>query len=73
MLIIGLNGSPRTESNTAIMVTKSLEVAAALGAETRLVNVAEVLTPIGKHLPQPWQSGWSKWPKPQLPCGGGFK
>ncbi|MDW7675858.1 MAG: flavodoxin family protein [Bacillota bacterium] len=43
MLIIGLNGSPNKDANTAAMLKKALSETEALGAETILFNVAEVL------------------------------
>jgi len=43
LLILGLNGSPNKNENTAAMLNKALEEAKALGAETKLIQVAEVL------------------------------
>ncbi|ABO50975.1 NADPH-dependent FMN reductase [Desulforamulus reducens MI-1] len=41
MLILGLNGSPNTNGNTAFMLNKALEAAKELGADTKLIHVAE--------------------------------
>lgn len=41
MLILGLQGSPRRKGNTQFLLSAFLEAAAARGAETRLVRVAE--------------------------------
>jgi len=43
MLILGLNGSPNAQGNTAFLLREALKAAAELGAETKLVNVAEVV------------------------------
>ncbi|MDN5344877.1 MAG: hypothetical protein PWQ18_989 [Clostridia bacterium] len=43
MLIVGLNGSPKKEGNTAFLVREGLAAAAAAGAETALIHVAEAL------------------------------
>ncbi len=39
MKVIGINGSPRKQWNTGILVQKALEGAASKGAETKLVNL----------------------------------
>lgn len=39
MKVIGINGSPRKQWNTAILVNKALEGAAAAGAETEMINL----------------------------------
>lgn len=45
MIILGLNGSPRADGNTAFMLNKALAAASELGAETKLIHLAEcVLT-----------------------------
>lgn len=44
MLILGLNGSPNTDGNTMYMLNEALAAARELGAETKLVHVAEVVT-----------------------------
>jgi multimeric flavodoxin WrbA len=43
LLIIGLNGSPRRNGSTAHLLTVAMEVAADMGAETRLIHIAEAL------------------------------
>ena len=43
MLIAAINGSPNHDGNTALLLREALSVAGELGAETLLVNVAEVL------------------------------
>lgn len=42
MQVIGINGSPRTQWNTAILVAKALEGAAAQGAQTELVHLYDL-------------------------------
>lgn len=42
MTIIGINGSPRKQWNTATLVTKALEGAAAQGAESELVHLYDL-------------------------------
>ena len=42
MHVIGINGSPRKQWNTATLVVKSLEGAAAQGAETELVHLYDL-------------------------------
>jgi len=44
MLIIGLNGSPNKNGNTKLLINKVLEKAQELGAETKIIEVAEVLS-----------------------------
>jgi len=44
LLIAAINGSPNLDGNTALLLREALSVAGKLGAETRLINVAEVLT-----------------------------
>lgn len=44
MLIIGLNGSPNKKGNTKFLLTKVMESAEAMGARTKIVEVAEVLS-----------------------------
>lgn len=43
MLILGLNGSPQKEGNTAALLNASLAAAAELGADTRLLQVVDAL------------------------------
>ncbi len=43
MLIIGLNGSPRQKGDTAVLLKTVLEEAAALGAETDVIPVSEIM------------------------------
>lgn len=43
MLILALNGSPNTDGNTAYMLKQALEAAKEMGAETKLVHVAEAV------------------------------
>lgn len=43
MLIIGLNGSPRVDGNTAYLVNLALQTARAEGAATELVHAAGIL------------------------------
>lgn len=43
MLILGINGSPNKEGNTAFLLRRGLAVAEEMGAETGLIHVAEVL------------------------------
>lgn len=40
--VIGINGSPRTSWNTAMMVKKTLEGAASLGAKTEYVDLSKI-------------------------------
>ena len=42
MTIIGINGSPRKQWNTATLLTKALDGAAAQGAETELVHLYDL-------------------------------
>jgi len=42
MVVIGINGSPRKNWNTATLLTKALEGAASLGADTELVHLYEL-------------------------------
>lgn len=42
MKVIGINGSPRKQWNTATLVSKALEGAAAQGAETELVHLYDL-------------------------------
>lgn len=44
MLIVGINGSPKKEGNTAFLVREGLAAAEAAGAETALIHVSESLT-----------------------------
>ncbi|MDK2820879.1 MAG: hypothetical protein PWP31_844 [Clostridia bacterium] len=44
MLVVGLNGSPKKDGNTAFLVQEGLVSAKAAGAETDLINVSEVLS-----------------------------
>lgn len=46
MLVIGLNGSPKKKGNTAVLLTKVLETAVSLGAETKTINVQDVLSSV---------------------------
>lgn len=43
MLIVGINGSPKKEGNTAFLVREGLAAAAATGAETALIQVTEAM------------------------------
>ena len=43
MLIAAINGSPNRDGNTALLLREALSMAGELGAETRLINVDEVL------------------------------
>ncbi|NLW08144.1 MAG: flavodoxin family protein [Clostridia bacterium] len=43
MLIVGINGSPKKEGNTAFLVREGLAVAEAAGAKTALINVSDSL------------------------------
>ncbi|MGD0154335.1 MAG: flavodoxin family protein [Thermacetogeniaceae bacterium] len=43
MLITAINGSPNRDGNTALLLREALATARELGAETRLLNAAEVL------------------------------
>ncbi|HHW40767.1 MAG TPA: flavodoxin family protein [Syntrophomonadaceae bacterium] len=43
MLILGINGSPNKDGNTAFLLRQGLAVAQEMGAETRLIQVSEVL------------------------------
>ncbi len=48
MLIAAINGSPNPDGNTALLLREALSVAGELGAETRLINVTEVLDDLDK-------------------------
>lgn len=43
MLIVGINGSPRKDGNTAFLIEQGLAAAATAGAETVLIHVSEAL------------------------------
>ncbi|MGB9793030.1 MAG: flavodoxin family protein [Thermacetogeniaceae bacterium] len=43
MLIIGINGSPNKEGNTAFLVRTALAVAERMGADTEIIHVSDVL------------------------------
>ncbi|MDN5365336.1 MAG: hypothetical protein PWP44_539 [Thermacetogenium sp.] len=43
MLILGINGSPNRNGNTAFLLRESLAAAAEMGAETQLLQVAEII------------------------------
>lgn len=43
MLLIGLNGSPNKEGSTKFLLTRVLEKAQSLGAETKILEVGELL------------------------------
>lgn len=43
MLIVGINGSPKKEGNTAFLVREGLAAAAAAGAETALIQISEAM------------------------------
>lgn len=43
MLIVGVNGSPAKNGNTAYLLTRGLEQAAGLGAKTELIHVMDAL------------------------------
>lgn len=49
MLIIGLNGSPNKKGNTKFLLEKVLDKARDLGAETMIIEVAEILKS-AKHI-----------------------
>lgn len=42
MKVIGFNGSPRKNWNTAILLNKALEGSASLGAETELIHLYDI-------------------------------
>jgi len=42
MMVIGINGSPRKNGNTATLLTKALEGAASQGADTELVHLYDL-------------------------------
>jgi multimeric flavodoxin WrbA len=48
LLIAAINGSPNQDGNTALLLREALSVAGELGAETRLINAAEVLADLDK-------------------------
>lgn len=48
MLIIGINGSPNKEENTALLLGKALDAAAAEGARTELLHVVDALDGLAK-------------------------
>lgn len=43
ILIIGLNGSPKKEGNTAFLLQEALEAAQAQGAQTQFIHVSQAL------------------------------
>lgn len=43
MFILGINGSPNQDGNTAFLLREGLSVARELGAKTQLIQVAEIL------------------------------
>jgi len=43
LLILGLNGSPHREGNTVALLQAALQAAGEIGAETRILHVAEAL------------------------------
>jgi multimeric flavodoxin WrbA len=43
MYIVGINGSPNKEGNTAYLLNKGLVIARELGAKTEIIHAAEVL------------------------------
>lgn len=49
MLIIGINGSPRKNGNTAFLLNTALEAAKSIGAETALIHVVDALA--GQSIP----------------------
>ncbi|MCK8815945.1 flavodoxin family protein [Natroniella sulfidigena] len=57
MKIIGVNGSPHQDGNTALMLTKALEGAKNEGAEVELINIATALeeleVPFCEHCSSP--------------------
>lgn len=55
MFILGLNGSPQKEGNTACLLQGALQVATEVGAKTRLLHVVDAL----KGLSQPFCSNCS--------------
>lgn len=47
MLIIGINGSPNTDGNTATLLTRILETSENLGANTQLLHAGELIKSTG--------------------------
>lgn len=43
LLVLGLNGSPQREGNTAVLLQAALRAAAEAGAETKLLHIADAL------------------------------
>lgn len=48
MLVIGINGSPNKEENTAFLLRRALDAASAEGARTELLHVADALSGLAK-------------------------
>ena len=48
LLIAAINGSPNPDGNTAFLLREALSAVKEWGAETRLINVAEVLADLDK-------------------------
>ncbi|WP_348982314.1 flavodoxin family protein [Desulfosporosinus sp. FKB] len=48
LLIAAINGSPNRDGNTALLLREALSAAQKLGAETQLINVAEVLNDLAQ-------------------------
>jgi len=46
MLIIGINGSPRKEGNSGLLLERALQGAAANGARTTVIQAAEILADV---------------------------
>ena len=52
MQVIGINGSPRKQWNTATLVVKALEGAVAQGAKTELVHLYDLELMLVDQLPK---------------------
>ncbi|GAW30826.1 flavodoxin family protein [Carboxydocella sp. JDF658] len=46
MLIIGINGSPRQDGNSGFLLEQALKGAATLGAQTEIIQAAEILADV---------------------------
>lgn len=46
MLVVGLNGSPKKKGNTSVLLTKVLEAAERLGAETKIIDIQSVMSSV---------------------------
>ena len=56
MIIIGLNGSPKKDGNTSVLLEGSLSAAQELGAKTEVLNIQEILS----DLEEPFCNACSK-------------